>query len=102
MRNPFTALMATTEIPQFITLTFSGGLSISRVNAIRKYVMNVTDSRGCSPKFTAFVSFDYTNCELVQGIYRGGHELASHTLQHSVFPSKDQIEDGINFMNHTC
>jgi peptidoglycan/xylan/chitin deacetylase (PgdA/CDA1 family) len=101
-RYPFADKMPMSEIPQFITLTFDDGVSPTRINSVREYVMTLRDSRNCPPAFTFFVSFDYTMCELVKGVYKGGNELGTHTLQHTGQPSIDQINDAIVYMNETC
>jgi hypothetical protein len=101
-RYPFAHLMDVSEIPQFITITFDDGVAPSTINPIREFVLDVEDSRGCTPPFTYFVSFDNTICELVQGLRRGGHELATHTLRHTGYPTEENIEDAIIFMNETC
>ena len=84
--------MAVEDIPQFITITIDDGLSPARIKPIQDYLLSIRDSRGCAPRFTHFTSFDYTLCPLVEGVYKAGMEMGTHTVAHNWYPNREQIE----------
>jgi hypothetical protein len=96
LQYPFERLFPVEETPQFVIITIDDGVSDSRVKPTADYLMSIqkTDSRGCTPKITMFVSFDYTMCGLLYELYKAKHEMATHTLSHEGYPSKAQIEGG--------
>lgn len=48
------------------------------------------------------MSLDWTSCDFVQGLYRAGVEIASHTMDRRGFPSLEQIADAVSYLNETC
>jgi hypothetical protein len=96
LQYPFERLFTVEETPQFVIITIDDGVSDSRVKPTADYLMSIqkTDYRGCTPKITMFVSFDYTMCGLLYELYKAKHEMATHTLSHEGYPSKAQIDGG--------
>ena len=96
LQYPFERLFPVNQIPQFVVITIDDNISENRIKPTADYLMSIQkkDARGCKPKITMFVSFDYTMCGLLHELYKAKHEMATHTLSHDGYPSKAQIEGG--------
>ena len=93
--------MSTSDIPQFITLTFDDGIAPFPMSLV-KPLTDITDRFGCGIKSTFYVSIANTKCELVQGLYKGQHEIATHTYNHVGLPGKEEIIGAKNYLANVC
>lgn len=69
------------EPPQLIMLTFDDAITSAAAAAARR-VFQHRNTNGCPIRATFFVSGTYTDYHLVTQLYRGGHEIASHSVDH--------------------
>ncbi|KAH9493099.1 hypothetical protein Btru_022296 [Bulinus truncatus] len=71
------------DIPQMVMLTFDDSIN-SQNMGYYKTLFNGTfkNPNGCPVKGTFFVSGDNSDYDMVRKMYKGGHEIASHTLSH--------------------
>lgn len=107
-RNPFTHIMPTEDIPQFITITFDDGITPYSAHLIKR-IANTTDPHtGCLLKMTFYISIDGTDanpntkCNYVNAIHKTGAEIATHTLRHTAHPTAAEIMGAVDFLNETC
>ena len=99
--NPFEDVMSTSDIPQFITITFDDAVT-SLATELFRQLIDIRDSRGCGIKSTFYISGGNTECELVQGLRKGYHEIATHTLNHIGNPSLAEIQGAVDFLVDDC
>ncbi|CAL1540268.1 unnamed protein product [Lymnaea stagnalis] len=71
------------DVPQMIMLTFDDSINSQNMGYYKK-IFNGTlkNPNGCPIKSTFFVSGDNSDYDMVKRMYKGGHEIASHTLSH--------------------
>jgi Polysaccharide deacetylase len=72
------------EIPQLVFLTFDDHVNESEFKLYQQIFLQRYNPNGCPIGLTFYVSHhherDATNYELVNQLYRMGHEIASHTV----------------------
>lgn len=101
-RQPFSGSLETKDIPQFITITFDDAVT-PLVTTLFNQITDLRDKRGCGIKATFFVSIQgNTKCELVQGLRKGQHEIATHTLNHLGKPSAEEIMGAVEYLSDVC
>jgi hypothetical protein len=93
--------MSTSDIPQFITLTFDDAIAPYGMSLV-KPLTDITDQFGCGIQSTFYVSIENTDCELVQGLYKGHNEIATHTYSHVGTPGKNEIIGAKNYLKNVC
>jgi len=91
--------MNKSDIPQFIMLTFDDAVTSSMFSRI--YLNLLIRSPSFNPNFcpiqsTFFIAHNYTDYRLVKHLYNAGHELASHSINHTSTESEfDDVTDEI-------
>jgi len=99
-RSPFALLES--DIPQFITITIDDAVHAPAADLFRPLTIP-RDKRGCGIKATFYVSIEgNTRCEVVQGLRKGLHEMATHTYNHVGFPGVDEIQGAKTFLVNQC
>ncbi len=69
------------DTPQIVLLTFEDSIN-EELNKVFELVFNSSrkNPNGCPLRGTFYVSHEWTDYSLVQGLYADGHEIASHTI----------------------
>jgi len=76
------------NIPQMITLTFSGAVNGKSIDVYRKlFTEERLNPNGCTSRGTFFVSHKYTNYSAVQDLHRVGHEIGVFSITNKDDPS---------------
>lgn len=70
------------ETPQFILFTHDDAITPSAEAAFRAILDGRRSANGCPAVATLFTLARGTDCQLLQGLYRDGYEVASHSLTH--------------------
>lgn len=97
-------IMDVSDIPQFVTITFDDGI-IPTVSQLVKPLTEIVDRNGCGIKTTFYTSIQgggTTDCSLVRGLYKGQHEIATHTYNHIAMPGADEIIGAKNYLVNEC
>ncbi|BFZ26148.1 hypothetical protein BsWGS_29187 [Bradybaena similaris] len=76
------------DTPMFLMLTFDDAVTSSVFSQIYFNLMventyKLFNPDNCTIRSTFFVSHEYTNYNFVQHLYQAGHEIASHTVNHT-------------------
>jgi hypothetical protein len=97
-RYPFSDVMNTSDIVQFITLTVDDSINSQAVSLFKEYFFSLrVDDKCRRVRFTCFVSFDASECDAIQFLVRKNVvEFGHHTLKHTRLPSKQDIQDAID------
>mmetsp|Transcript_12016 Transcript_12016/g.25045 ORF Transcript_12016/g.25045 Transcript_12016/m.25045 type:complete len:529 (-) Transcript_12016:193-1779(-) len=96
------------DIPQFILLTFDDAVGPYTMDLYQP-LSSVQDSQGCGIKATWYVSISssaggqsLTQCELISGLRKGQHEIATHTYGHNGDPSTEDIIGALDWLESEC
>ncbi len=101
-RNPFSGIMAVSDIPQFITITVDDAVHAS-ASELFKPLTIPRDRYKCGIKATFYVSIEsYTKCEVVKGLRKGLHEMATHTYSHQGKPAATEIQRAKDYLVDQC
>lgn len=76
-------LLAPSDTPQFVVLTFDDAVTVSNIDFYRKAFFDRVNPDGCPVSATFFVSHEYTNYYLLNELYSKGHEIALHSVSHN-------------------
>ncbi|XP_059171279.1 chitin deacetylase 7-like [Physella acuta] len=76
------------DTPMFVMLTFDDAVTTTVFSQVYSDLLvnnrwNLFNPNNCTIKSTFFVSHQYTDYKLVQQLYDNGHEIASHTVNHT-------------------
>jgi len=75
------------NIPQMITLTFSGAVNGENIDVYNKlFHSERLNPNGCTSRGTFFVSHKYTNYSAVQELHRVGHEIGVFSITNNEDP----------------
>jgi len=75
------------QIPQMITLTFSGAVNGDNINVYNKlFHSERLNPNSCTSRATFFVSHKYTNYSAVQELHRVGHEIGVFSITNDENP----------------
>ncbi|GAX16307.1 hypothetical protein FisN_35Hh006 [Fistulifera solaris] len=103
-RLPFTDTIPISETPLFISITVDDSVTPYASFLFSKIARTKDPHTGCHLKATFYVSIEGTNtkCEYVQGLRQGGHEIATHTLNHIGLPNMTQIQGAVDWLATRC
>lgn len=76
-------LLAPSETPQFVILTFDDAVTVSNIEFYRRSFSDRLNPNKCPVSATFFVSHEYSDYHLVHELYAKGHEIALHSISHS-------------------
>ncbi|XP_005090876.2 chitin deacetylase 8 [Aplysia californica] len=91
------------DTPQFLMLTFDDAVT---PQAYQQYYLpllvqnkyNLKNPTGCKARTAFYVQHDYTDYALVKKLYNDGHEIACHTVHHTL-PKGDDPSDFAEMQN---
>ena len=83
--------LALQRTPQFVVITNDDAVNPAAYAAVLAITAGLKNRNGCPIPATWFVTTADTKPELVQALYMGGHEIATHTMTHPVNPSAGEI-----------
>ncbi|XP_076053295.1 chitin deacetylase-like 5 isoform X2 [Oratosquilla oratoria] len=76
--------IAPQEVPQMVLLTFDDSVNdLNKELYVELFERGRKNPNGCGITATFYVSHEWTDYSQVQNLYADGHEMASHTIQHS-------------------
>ncbi len=103
-RLPFSDVIAIEDTPLFLAITFDDAITPYASFLFSKIAQTKDPHTGCNLKATFFVSIEGTNtkCKYVQGLRQGGHEIATHTLNHIGLPNMTQIKGAVDWLSDEC
>lgn len=91
--------MNKTDIPFFIMLTFDDAVTSNMFSRIYLNLLirsPFTNPNFCPIRTTFFIAHNYTDYRLVRHLYNAGHEMASHSINHTSTESEfDDVADEI-------
>lgn len=90
------------ETPQFIVYSNDDAINVSILPVVLNITERHTNRNGCKMVATWFVSQQYTDPAFVQQVYAKGHEIATHTLNHVLNPSPEEIIGCKKWLNETA
>lgn len=70
------------DMPQIVMLSFDDDLSAEFYNSFYASLMTHKNRNGCPIGVTFFLAHDYTDYTLVNKVWNGGAEIASHSISH--------------------
>lgn len=101
-RNPFAALMDTSDIPQFILLTVDSTVTSYEASLFRP-LTTPRDRYGCGIRSTFYVSAkEETDCDLVNALRTGQHEIAINTYNNVESPNEEDIRRAMDHLHEQC
>jgi len=96
-------------MPQFVLLSIDGAITPGAYDLYRPLGKYRSPIDGCPLKATWYVNVAQapggtpgTKCDIVAGLRRSGHEIATRTYGQSKTPTKDQIIGAVDWLNETC
>ncbi|XP_060807878.1 chitin deacetylase 8 [Amyelois transitella] len=75
------------DTPQFVTITFDGGLNTVNIQTYRQELYDKTTKNGCPIGATFYVNHEYTNYNIVNELYNRGFEIGLNSISHRTPPS---------------
>lgn len=83
---------------QLVMLTFDDSITPDLYQVIKPILdANLVNPNGCRARFTFFPAFDWDEpCASLATLASRGHEIASHTCNHTHFAQRDEIDCGRN------
>lgn len=67
---------------QFVSVTFDDAVNVINIETYREVLYGRSNSNGCPPGATFYVSHEYTNYLLVNELYNRGYEISLHSMTH--------------------
>lgn len=106
--DPFSWKISTESLPQFVLLSITGGVTPLAYDLYRT-LADIRHQDGCPIETTWFVSIaqgndadPYTLCNLITGLRKGKHEIATNTYGPTPDPTEDDIMRAVTWLNETC
>lgn len=97
------------SVPQFVLLAFNGAITPQAYDLYRPLSTLRSPVDGCPIKATWFANVaqsadaaPMTKCDIVAGLRKSGHEIATHTYGLTINPTADEIEGAVDWLNETC
>lgn len=75
--------LSPSQTPQFVMLTFDDAVTNLNMAYYRKALNNRSNRDGCPVAATFYISHEYTDYSKVHELYKGGHEIALHSISHT-------------------
>lgn len=108
-RDPFASAIPREKLPQFILLTFDDAVTPQSIDLFRNSLDGVKSKEGCPIAATWYVSIAPSNnasplvqCDLVKGLMKGKHEIATHTYGHTSNPTEEDIISAVDYLDEVC
>lgn len=108
--DPFSwnAKLPTSTLPQFIVLSITGGVTPLAYDLYRQ-LADIRHRDGCPIEATWYISIaqnsdadPYTICNIIRGLRKLKHELATNTYGPTPDPTEEEIMKAPLWLNETC
>jgi hypothetical protein len=94
--------MNVSDIPQFVLITLDDPITSYAMSLLRP-ITQIRDQYGCGVRATFYVSIqNKTECDLVNALRQGRHEIATNTFNDQGYPNVEEIQSAMEWLNLEC